>query len=318
MLNTRLHVLSSLLPLFLCSLASAQGGPVYNPANGHHYEIISGTVTWDQAKLACEALTFMGVQGHLVTYDDLAEDQFVYFTLNGGSLGNAWIGLYQDLNDPTYSEPLGGWKWVTGEPMTYSNWGTNEPNNTGNAEHYGGYWPADQWNDYNVADGGVGRYVVEFDTTAATSYCFGDGSASSCPCGNLVSGEEGCSNSSGVGGVLGTLGTSSLGSDDLVFSASGLVATRPAILFEGSTVLAGGNGRLFGDGLRCAGGQLRRMGLRTSDAAGATAWTPGAAANPTWAPGTTLQFQVWYSDPVGSPCGTAFNATNALEVTFVP
>ena len=31
-------------------------------------------------------------------------------------MGNIWIGLYQDLNDPNYSEPAGGWKWVNGTP----------------------------------------------------------------------------------------------------------------------------------------------------------------------------------------------------------
>ena len=25
---------------------------------------------------------------------------------------NSWLGLYQDVNDPNYSEPACGWKWV--------------------------------------------------------------------------------------------------------------------------------------------------------------------------------------------------------------
>ncbi len=41
---------------------------------------------------------------------------------------NSWIGLYQDVNDPNYSEPSGGWKWVDGTPLTFENWNSGEPN----------------------------------------------------------------------------------------------------------------------------------------------------------------------------------------------
>ncbi len=302
------------LPL---GFASAQQ-PVLNPANGHHYQVVPGSFTWDQAKAAAETMTFLGVSGHLVTFDDLAEDQWVYFTLNGGSLGNAWIGLYQDMMDPGYVEPAGGWKWVTGEPMTYSNWGSGEPNNSGNAEHYAGYWPADKWNDYTVSDGAVGRYVVEFDTLAGLSYCFGNGTAAGCPCGNISTTEVGCANSSGVGALLTSTGSSSLGLADLSFISTDLMPGQTAILFEGTSVLGGGNGSLFGDGLRCAGGALRRRGYRTPDAAGGSTWLPGTMGNTLWMPGDTRQFQVWYSDMAGSPCSTGFNTSNAIENVFTP
>lgn len=289
-----------------------------NPANGHHYQVVTGTLTWDQAKAAAEAMSFQGIQGHLVTFDDAAEDQWVYFTLNNGSLGNAWIGLYQDVQDANYSEPDGGWKWVTGEPLTYSNWTNGEPNNGGNAEHYGGYWPADKWNDYQVADGAVGRYVVEFDTTSGVAYCFGDGSGTFCPCGNVGAADEGCQNSTGVGAMVTGTGTSSVTAADLGFQATGLVPGQTAILFDGTAQLVNGNGILFGDGLRCAGGQLQRRGYQTADGGGGAVWFPYQSGFGTWLPGDTRQFQVWYSDPVGSPCASAFNTTNALEVNFIP
>ena len=44
--------------------------------------------------------------------------------------------MYQDLNDLNYSEPLGGWKWVDGTALSYSNWSTCEPNNSGQ-QHFG-------------------------------------------------------------------------------------------------------------------------------------------------------------------------------------
>ena len=44
----------------------------------------------------------------------------VFHDLNGDG--------FQDLNDPMYSEPGGGWKWITGEPWVYTNWLIGEPN----------------------------------------------------------------------------------------------------------------------------------------------------------------------------------------------
>ena len=47
-----------------------------------------------------------------------------------------WLGGFQDLTSPNYSEPSGGWTWVTGEPWSYTNWFPGEPNNTGGGEDY--------------------------------------------------------------------------------------------------------------------------------------------------------------------------------------
>ena len=60
---------------------------------------------------------------------------------------NSWIGLYHDLNDPNYSEPANGWKWVDGTSLTYENWNSGEPNNSGQ-EDYGHFTGGNhQWND---------------------------------------------------------------------------------------------------------------------------------------------------------------------------
>ena len=95
--------------------------------------------------------------------------------MTGGPFGNSWIGLFQDFNDPNFSEPAGGWVWVDGSPFTYINWDPTSPNNGASLEHFGGYWPADQWNDYQIADATAARYVVEFDTDPSISFCHGDG-----------------------------------------------------------------------------------------------------------------------------------------------
>ncbi len=37
----------------------------------------------------------------------------------------AWIGLEQD---PNGREPAGGWRWITGEPLSFTNWMKDMPN----------------------------------------------------------------------------------------------------------------------------------------------------------------------------------------------
>ena len=48
----------------------------------------------------------------LVSITSEEEDSWVYGNVDGDG---RWIGGWQDINDPDYSEPGGGWKWLTGE-----------------------------------------------------------------------------------------------------------------------------------------------------------------------------------------------------------
>ena len=292
----------------------------YNPANGHYYEVVYGNGPWDTARLDAEQRTYQGTPGHLVTISDAAEDQFVYFTLAGGALGNSWLGLYQDTLDPNYAEPLGGWKWVTGEPLTYTNWyvAGGEPNDQTGNENHGGYWPADQWNDYAGSSNNVGSYVVEYDVAPILAYCSGDGSGTACPCGNPGGSGEGCANSTGAGATLGGGGSVSIAADNLTFSAGSLVPNQPALLFQGVNAVNSGAGILFGDGLRCAGGFIVRLGVAVPSASGDASWGPGLGSGAGWVAGEARRFQVWYRDPAGSPCGSGFNLSNGAEVLFQP
>ncbi len=149
------------------------------------------------------------------------------------------------------------------------------------------------------------------------SYCSGNGSATACPCANL-SLTGGCANSSGAGGRLSAFGSLSAASDDITFSASGLLPGQPVLLFSANNAVAGGSGVLFGDGLRCAGGFVRRLGVSPPDAAGNASWGPGLRVVGGWNGGDIRRFQGWYRDPVGGPCGNEFNLTNGLTVTFQP
>ncbi|MCH2106239.1 MAG: hypothetical protein MK291_06320, partial [Planctomycetes bacterium] len=107
--------------------------PAFNPANGHYYYVIqSGPIGFSAAKDIAESLSYQGVTGHLATINDEAENDFL-----ATSFGvRAWVGGFQDTASPTYSEPGGGWSWITGEAFTYSNWNAGEPNDFGSGEEF--------------------------------------------------------------------------------------------------------------------------------------------------------------------------------------
>lgn len=147
-----------------------------------------------------------------------------------------------------------------------------------------------------------------------TPYCFGD-AGGLCPCGNTAGAGEGCANSSGAGGSLAWRGSASVGSDDLAFDASNLLPAQPALLFDGENAPGGGLGLPFGDGLRCAGFNVVRLGVAVPDSDGDASWGPGLGAIGGWSSNDTRYFQVLYRDTNG-PCASGFNATNGVEIAF--
>jgi len=83
--------------------------------NGHSYFYSNSQNTWSNSNITANSLG-----GYLTVIDNQAENNFIQ--ANGNLSSNAaWIGLYQDLNDPSYSEPSGGWKWVNGNLITNNN-----------------------------------------------------------------------------------------------------------------------------------------------------------------------------------------------------
>jgi hypothetical protein len=112
-------------------------------------------------------------------------------------------------------------------------------------------------------------------------------------------------------------GSRSVASDDQTFFATRLPPLKPCILFAGTSETAGGAGLLFDDGLRCAGGAIRRLGLMQSDANGFASWGSGLAAQGGWSGGDVRYFQVWYRDPSG-PCMRLSNLSNGYELAFTP
>ena len=155
-------------------------------------------------------------------------------------------------------------------------------------------------------------------------YCFGDGTGLACPCGNDSAPGQGCGNSSGFGAVLSGIGSPSVTADDLRLSTIQVAPNQNGVLFMGPDQIES----VFGDGLRCSGAgavQIFRFPIQNSGATGELVQGPGLVGYSTqnFPPpghllaGSTWRFQAWYRDPLG-PCGSAFNLSNALSVTFGP
>jgi hypothetical protein len=165
---------------------------------------------------------------------------------------------------------------------------------------------------------GTAVWINTLGATVGQAFCFCTGSGTAAPCGNTSTAGRGCRNSSGLGAILAGAGSASVTANDLTLTAAGLLPNQPALLFAGNNAVNGGNGTHFGDGLRCAGGGLARLGIRFPNAQGVASWGPNLGALGGWSAGQTRRLQGWYRDPQNSPCGNPFNLTNGYEVTFTP
>ncbi len=154
-----------------------------------------------------------------------------------------------------------------------------------------------------------------------TAFCNGDGSGTLCPCGNQNDGSNGvsgCANSAGAGGgKLVASGSPSISAADLVLAGSTLQTGQAGLYLQGNNATGGGNGVVFGDGLRCAGGGVVRLQVRNSGMTGSSFTTVNIGAIGGVSAGQTKRYQLWFRDTAG-PCGSGFNFTNGLEITWAP
>ena len=179
------------------------------------------------------------------------------------------------------------------------------------------------------ATGGANFNFVSFETAnnSGTPYCFGDGSGTQCPCGNNNDGSlpgAGCDNGSFISGAqLTGSGHASLGADTFVLTTIHLEPNNSGLYFQADNDLS--PGFIWGDGLQCAGGQLKRLGVRFAGGAGTSdtsGWaTPISVRAGNILAGDTKRYQCWYRTTIAPPCGLGvndFNASNGLEVTWLP
>jgi hypothetical protein len=159
----------------LCVGANAFGGWTQWSGNDHWYKVISAPngISWTDAQAASVALG-----GTLATVTSQGENDFVFGLVNDdhweSSNGLKWLGPWMG----GYKGPNGTWHWVTGETWSYSDWGNDQPDNSGGNETKLNWWYSGTaanpsgyyaWNDFpdEVSSASFGRvraYIVERNT----------------------------------------------------------------------------------------------------------------------------------------------------------
>ena len=158
------------------------------------------------------------------------------------------------------------------------------------------------------------------------SFCFGDGSGVACPCGNSGTAGRGCQNSATTGGALLTAaGQSSLANDTLSLTSNGELPSVTSIFLQGDVAITGVS---FGDGVRCAGGVLKRLYVHNALAGVVSAPIEGdlsiharsAALGDPLSAGAPRYYQTYYRDPApafcASPSGNTWNISSGVTVVW--
>jgi hypothetical protein len=179
-----------------------------------------------------------------------------------------------------------------------------------------------------TAGGLCGIQLDLLEPTGLTT-CFGDGTGAACPCANPGLPGHGCRNSATIRGAeLGAIGTSSLAADTLRLACAFEPPNVTSIALQGDQSIAP---TFFGDGLRCTGGNLKRLYVVNASSTGDVELPPlagpsisarSADLGDTIQPGTSRWYQVYYRDPSPTFCpepqGSTFNVSNAVEISWAP
>jgi len=175
----------------------------------------------------------------------------------------------------------------------------------------------------------VGSVQVQADVPGEPlpgPYCFGDGTGPvPCPCSNPGAAGHGCANSANpAGALLAESGTTS--PDTLELTSYGELPHAFSVMLQAHLDFA--SPVIFGDGLRCVGGNFKRL-YSINAVSGVAVFPPpaspsisaqSAAKGDPIAPGSTRCYQVYYRDPNALYCpvptGSTFNVGNALRILW--
>lgn len=108
--------------------------------------IYIGVLNWAELSFERASAIAKRAGGHLATMTSAAENDFVFnlvrhderfwrqshYKNHNAQAQGPNFGLFQPENA---REPAGGWQWVTGEPLEYTNWDPYAPNNVGNEDY---------------------------------------------------------------------------------------------------------------------------------------------------------------------------------------
>jgi hypothetical protein len=282
---------------------------------------------------------------------------------NPGPMGDD-ANLMRDVSDPgfgatwTFSGLAAGdyklytYAWAPDNPLFKSV--VNVAGSSDPAQTIGGNWPAGGQTlgityalhhvtivsggtiamTITVAGGGsfasLNGFQVVPDVGSFTSFCVpGSGGVMTCQCGNPNGAGVGCANTGSSGASLAASGTPSLAADTVLLTASSMHSGSACIFLQGNA-LAAGVSTVFGAGIRCTGGSLKR--LYTKSISGGVASAPSgadpsvsarsAALGDTITPGSTRYYQTYYRDPNlvnpggGCPTTATFNITSGQIVVW--
>ncbi len=121
------------------------GAWVVNPANGHAYKSIH-CESWNDANSQATA-----EDAHLVAINDAAEQKWLSDIFGSRPY---WIGLTDFAKE-------GEWRWISGEPVTYTNWTFHEPMDADSGEEdyvFMGHAPNGEWSDIST-EGAAWKFI---------------------------------------------------------------------------------------------------------------------------------------------------------------
>jgi len=129
---------------------------VTDGGNGHYYEKVTTSMSWEEAQSHASSQNWLGLQGYLATVSSLTENDWIFntFAANGCLLGG--------FQPPGSVEPLGEWQWITDDSWTFTNWAPGEPNDSGGNEDYLQFTNYGLWNDIGPSSN---FFIVEYGET---------------------------------------------------------------------------------------------------------------------------------------------------------
>ncbi len=253
-----------------------------------------------------------------------------------GSVGNSTIWTFAGLASGSYR--LYTYAWVPNDPNART---IVTSSAGGSPQLCGGAWPGQQTegvtyvvNQFqvfagsqiqitittNVGEGMVNGFQLVGMPPPGQSLCFGDGSGTPCPNGNNSppGSGAGCNNSLNMAAVLEIVGNPSISADTLTLRGT-FMPFGPCLYFQGDALVAGGSGAGFGNGLRCAGGVVRRLKIKFNGHGSSIFPEPGDPPVSTQGLVSTPGFryyQVWYRDAAASPF--THNLSQTVCIPWVP
>jgi hypothetical protein len=149
-----------------------------------------------------------------------------------------------------------------------------------------------------------------------STYCFGDGTGTVCPCATISAPGNGCPNSVNPAGAhLAGIGQAGVSQDTFTLVGAGM-PNNYVLYFQGTTQIS----VPFGDGLRCAGGAGWRLGEEYNDGGGSQhpSGDPPISLEGSVPPGSTRTYQAWYRNSANYCTVSTFNLTNGVLAIWGP